>query len=105
MDDVLGGAVRQGAAYRLVLYLADRADYVRTAGQARRDRGYRFLLPLHGELLMEQDGREARLRPGTGGLIAPAAPFRVVQPRPARALVMTIPAQEMDGGCRARPCR
>ncbi|MCP9954064.1 helix-turn-helix domain-containing protein [Actinomadura madurae] len=97
MDDVLGGAVRQGAAYRLVLYLADRADYVRTAGQARRDRGYRFLLPLHGELLMEQDGREARLRPGTGGLIAPAAPFRVVQPRPARALVMTIPAQEMDG--------
>ncbi|WP_433467653.1 helix-turn-helix domain-containing protein [Spirillospora sp. CA-128828] len=97
MDDVLGGPAWQGAAYRLVLYLADKAEYVRTAGQARRDRGYRFLLPLHGEMLMLQDGREARLRPGTGGLIAPAAPFRVVQPRPARALVMTIPAHEMDG--------
>lgn len=98
MDDVLGGPPGpRGAEYRLVLYLSDRAEYVRTPGQARRDRGYRFLLPLDGEMLMVQDGREARLRPGTGGLIAPAAPFRVVQPRPARALVMTIPAREMDG--------
>lgn len=98
MDDVLGGPVRQGgAAYRLVLHLADRAEYVCTAGQARRHRGYRLLLPLHGELLMTQDGRESRLRPGRGGLIAPAAPFRVVQPRPARTLVMTIPAHELDG--------
>ncbi|WP_312879784.1 helix-turn-helix domain-containing protein [Actinomadura luteofluorescens] len=95
---MLGGpSGPRGAEYRLVLYLSDRAEFVRTPGQARRDRGYRFLLPLHGEMLMVQDGREARLRPGTGGLIAPAAPFRVVQPSPARALVMTIPAREMDG--------
>jgi AraC-like DNA-binding protein len=96
VDDVLGGPFRHGD-YRLVLYLSDRAEYVRTAVQARRDRGYRFLLPLRGEMLMLQDDREARLRPGRGGLIAPAAAFRVVQPRPARALVMTIPAHEMDG--------
>ncbi|NKZ04729.1 helix-turn-helix domain-containing protein [Actinomadura latina] len=54
-------------------------------------------MPLHGELLMLQDGRESRLGPGTGGLVPPAAPLRVVQRRPARALVMTIPAHEVDG--------
>ncbi|WP_243715951.1 helix-turn-helix domain-containing protein [Actinomadura darangshiensis] len=100
MDDALGGPGRRsGAAYRLVPYPPDRAEYVRTAGQAR---GYRFLLPLRGELLMTQDGLETRLAPGTGGLIAPAA-FRVVQPRPARALVMTIPAHEMDGRLHGPP--
>ncbi|WP_207393997.1 helix-turn-helix domain-containing protein [Actinomadura formosensis] len=110
MDDLLGGPVRpsetdsNGAvpavpAYRIVQYRADRADCVRTAGQARRDTrgGYRFLLPLHGELLMLQDGREARLCPRTGGLVPPAAPLRIVQRGPARALVMTIPAREVDG--------
>lgn len=98
MDDVLGGPTGPtGTEYRLGLYPSDRSEYDRTPGQARRDRGYRLLLPLHGEMLMVQDGREARLRPGTGGLIAPAAPFRVLQPRPARVLVMTIPAREMDG--------
>ena len=85
MDD-LGGP----GAYRLVLCTADRAEPF-TAG------GYRFLLPLHGELLMLQDGREARLGPGTGSLVPPAAPLRVVQRRPARALVMTIPVHEVDG--------
>ncbi|MEU8798656.1 helix-turn-helix domain-containing protein [Spirillospora sp. NPDC048819] len=104
MDDFLGGSVRQSsAAYRLVLYRSDRTDYVRTAGDARRDPddAYRFLLPLHGEMLVLRDCGQARLRPGTGGLLSPAAPLRVVQHRPARALVMTIPAHEVDG--RLRP--
>ncbi len=42
---------------------------------------------------MLQDGREARLGPGTGGLVPPAAPLRVVRHR-GRALVLTIPAHE-----------
>ncbi|MGP4027038.1 helix-turn-helix domain-containing protein [Actinomadura sp. 3N407] len=104
MDDFLSGPVRQSsAAYRLVLYRSDRTDYVRTAGEARRDPddAYRFLMPLHGELLVLRDSGQARLRPGTGGLLSPAAPLRVVQDRPARALVMTIPAHEVDD--RLRP--
>ncbi|TDC72907.1 helix-turn-helix domain-containing protein [Actinomadura sp. 7K507] len=95
VDDFLGGPVRQSsAAYRLVLYRSDRADHVRAAGH---DGAYRFLLPLHGEMLVHRDGGWARLCPGTGGLLSPAAPLRVVQHRPARALVMTIPAHEVDG--------
>ncbi|MFB4300744.1 AraC family transcriptional regulator [Actinomadura sp. NTSP31] len=100
-------------AYQLVLRRSDQLGCVRTAGQVRRERadGYRFLLPLDGELTLVQDGREARLRPGTGGLVTLAAPFRVgVAPGPGavqgvrardgagrgRAFVMTIPAREMD---------
>jgi AraC-like DNA-binding protein len=82
VDDLVGGP---DGAYRLVPYGAGR-----TAVHAG---GYRFLLPLHGELLMLQDGREARLGPGTGGLVPPAAPLRVVRHR-GRALVLTIPAHE-----------
>ncbi|GAA4240625.1 hypothetical protein GCM10022254_66040 [Actinomadura meridiana] len=119
MDDFLGGPVpRRGTAYRLVLYRSDGGDHIRTTGPPHGDSGtdpgaypgtgpgpdrgsaaaYRFLLPLHGEMLMlGGDAAEARLRPGTGGLISPAAPVRVVPRRPARALVLTIPAHEVDG--------
>ncbi|MGI5326393.1 helix-turn-helix domain-containing protein [Actinomadura nitritigenes] len=101
-------------AYQLVLRWSEQIDCVRTAGQARRERadGYRFLLPLDGELTLVQAGREARLRPGTGGLVTLAEPFRIgiasghgpaARPRDgsrrdgsARAFVMTIPAREMD---------
>lgn len=98
MDDVLAGPPGPcGAEYRLVLNVSERAEYVRTPGQAHRDGGYRFLLPQRGEMIMVHEGREVRLGPGAGALIPPAAPFRVVQPRPARVLVMTIPTREMDG--------
>jgi AraC-like DNA-binding protein len=108
-------------AYQLVLRRSEQIDCVRTAGQARRERtdAYRLLLPLDGELTLAQDGREARLRPGTGGLVTLAEPFRIGivaghgpaagngpgAPRlrdagrrgaPARAFVMTIPGREMD---------
>lgn len=102
-----GGQVRRsgaapGAAYRLVHYRSDRIDHVAAAGRERHgpDDAYWFLLPLHGEMLMLRDGGQARLRPGTGGLIPPAAPFRVVQHRPARVLVLTIPAHEVAGRLR-----
>jgi AraC-like DNA-binding protein len=112
VDDILGGRVpRRAAAYRLVLCRSDGGDHIRTAarpdtgGDARPDAesspgAYRFLLPLHGELLVVGDGAEARLRPGTGGLVPPAAPIRVVSRRPARALVLTIPAHEVAGRLR-----
>ncbi|WUH97200.1 helix-turn-helix domain-containing protein [Spirillospora sp. NBC_00431] len=122
MDDFPGGPVRRsGGAYRLVLYRSDRADHNRTPDRPRRapdpardpareparDRGrdpraYRFLLPLHGEMLLlrDGDGAEARLRPGTGGLVSLTAAVRVVPRRPARALVLTIPAHEVDGRLR-----
>jgi AraC-like DNA-binding protein len=88
VDDLLDRPVRRDA-YRLVLY-----------GEGRPEpgaEGYRFLLPLHGELLMLAGGRESRLRPGTGGLVPPAAPLRVDRRRPGRALVLTIPARELSG--------
>lgn len=100
MDDFHGGTVRgHGAASRLVQYWPDEVDLVRTARQVRREpgEGYRFVLPLAGELVMVQDGRETRLRPGMGGLVTLAAPFRVFQRRPSRAFVMTVPAHEVEG--------
>lgn len=106
MDD-LGGP---GGAYRLVLYGTDRAGHPTAAHDTPHPAaphaaphipapivaggGYRFVVLLHGELLMLRDGRKARLGPGTGGLVPPAAPLLVLQCGPARALVMTIPAHE-----------
>ncbi|WP_233526090.1 helix-turn-helix domain-containing protein [Actinomadura spongiicola] len=123
MDDFLGGLGRRGdTAYRLVLYRSDGGDHIRTPDAADGVSGhdhvpdhdldhdpgraperdpdggaYRFLMPVHGEMLMFRDGAEARLRPGTGGLVSPAAPVRVVPHRPSRAFVLTIPAHEVDG--------
>ncbi|MFC4050659.1 AraC family transcriptional regulator [Actinomadura syzygii] len=59
---------------------------------------YRFLLPLHGELVVVLgDGGEAPLRPGTGGLVPPAASLRAGRHPSARVLALTIPAREVDG--------
>src|SRR5690606_24093560 len=74
-------------------------------GDIRRspDDSYRFVVPLHGEMLVLRDGVRTRLRPGTGGLLSLLAPLRVVQHRPARALVLTIPAHEVRGRVRPGP--
>ncbi|MFI0483082.1 helix-turn-helix domain-containing protein [Actinomadura sp. 9N215] len=123
MDDFLGGPVRRsGGAYRLVLYRSDRADHLRTGDRPRRDAvpgpvpapvpgrdpdtgAYGFLLPLRGEMILLRDGAQARLRPGTGGLVSLTAPVRLVPHRPARALVLTIPAHEVDGRLRRAASR
>ncbi|WP_246236654.1 AraC family transcriptional regulator [Actinomadura chibensis] len=125
MDDILGGPARADrAAYRLALYRSDRAGAIHASdiyaggayasdvypGEVREHGGhergghdrdedvYRFLLPLHGELVVVlDDGGEAPLRPGTGGLVPSAATLRAGRHPPARVLVLTIPAREVDG--------
>ncbi|MFI0356059.1 helix-turn-helix domain-containing protein [Actinomadura sp. 9N407] len=98
--DFLGGATRQrGGPYQLIDFWSERVGYSRTAGQARQepDEDYRLLVPVDGGLTLRQDGAEVRLTSGTGGLFTPAEPFELVQDAPARALVLTIPAQEVNG--------
>ncbi len=102
MNDLPGGTVRRtSTGYRLVLYRWDetgQAERTGTARPARRDSGtgYRFVLPLSGELIVVHEGREERLRPGTGGLVPPGTPPRTGRDGPARAFALTIPAHEVD---------
>ncbi|MGI8332502.1 AraC family transcriptional regulator [Actinomadura scrupuli] len=95
-----GGTIRQRTdSYQLVEWWCKEIDYIRTPGQVRQDPDddYRLLLPLDGELRVRQNDREARLAPGAGSLITVGAPFELVQRSPTRALIMTIPAREVDG--------
>ncbi|MFG2005553.1 AraC family transcriptional regulator [Spirillospora sp. NPDC048911] len=85
--------------YQLVEFWSEEIKYARTARQVREDpdEDYRFLLPLTGGLVVRQDGREARLTPGSGSLITLGTPFELLQRTSTRAFIMTIPAREVDG--------
>lgn len=99
-DDFRGATVRQRTErYQLVKFWSDEVAYSRTARQVRQDpdEDYRLLLPLSGEIVLRQDGQEARLAPGTGTLVSFAAPFECLQDASTHAFVLTIPAREMDG--------
>lgn len=95
-----GGTIRQRTAtYQLVDFWSEKIKYLRTPGQVRRDPddAYRLVLPTHGEVRLRQGGREARLRPGTGGLLTVNGPAEMEQPTAGRAFILTIPAREVDG--------
>ncbi|MFF8538518.1 helix-turn-helix domain-containing protein [Streptomyces sp. NPDC015532] len=99
-DDFRGETVRQRSeAYQLVRFRSDEIEYSRTARQIREepDEDYRLLLPLTGEIVLRQDGHEARLTPGTGTLVSFGSPFQCVQDAATQAFVLTIPARELDG--------
>src|SRR5690348_15148443 len=81
-DDFSGETVRQRSeAYQLVRFRSDAIEYSRTARQIREDPDgdYRLLLPLTGEIVLRQDGHEARLTPGTGTLVSFGSPFQCLQ--------------------------
>ncbi|GGX41480.1 AraC family transcriptional regulator [Streptomyces fructofermentans] len=95
-----GELTRQGTdTYQLVDWRSDRIEYVRTPRQVRRapDPDYRFLLPLSGELVLRQDGRETRLTPGAGSLMTLGEPFRLLHDASLRGIIFSIPAREIDG--------
>lgn len=99
-DDFRGETVRQRTeAYQLVRFRSDEIEYSRTAGQIREDPDgdYRLLLPLTGQIVLRQDGHEARLTPGTGTIVSFGSPFQCVQDAATQAFVLTIPARELDG--------
>ncbi|MFF3417125.1 helix-turn-helix domain-containing protein [Streptomyces sp. NPDC002698] len=99
-DDFRGETVRQRTeAYQLVRFRSDEIEYSRTVGQIREDPDgdYRLLLPLTGQILLRQDGQEARLTPGTGTIVSFGSPFQCVQDAATQAFVLTIPARELDG--------
>ncbi|MEU9140656.1 helix-turn-helix domain-containing protein [Streptomyces sp. NPDC048404] len=99
-DDFSGETVRQRSeAYQLVRFRSDEIEYSRTARQIREDpdEDYRLLLPLTGEIVLRQDGHEARLTPGTGTLVSFGSPFQCAQDAATQAFVLTIPARELDG--------
>ena len=98
-DGFRGGTIRQRTAnYQVVDFRSDPIQYVRTPGQVRRDpdEDYRFLVPTQGEMVVRQEDREARPPSGHGTLFTPGAPFEMMNDSSARALIMTIPAREVD---------
>ncbi|UPZ28954.1 helix-turn-helix domain-containing protein [Streptomyces sp. LRE541] len=99
-DNFRGETVRQCTdAYQLVKFRSDEIEYSRTPHQVRQDpdEDYRLLLPPTGELVLRQDGREARLTPGQGTLLTFGEPFECLQDASTRAFIFTIPARELDG--------
>ena len=104
-DNFRGETVRQRTdTYQLVKYRSDQIEYTRTLRQARQDpdEDYRLLLPVSGEIVLRQDGEEARLTPGTGALVTFAAPFQCLQSDAIDAFIFTIPAREVDGRINTR---
>ncbi|SPE99598.1 AraC family transcriptional regulator [Streptomyces sp. MA5143a] len=105
-ENFRGRTVRQRTdTYQLVKYRSDRIEYSRTPHQVRQDpdEDYRLLLPLGGEIVLRQDGEEARLTPGTGALVSFASPFQCLQSDAVDAFILTVPAREVNGrlGCRS----
>ncbi|WP_433334907.1 cupin domain-containing protein [Spirillospora sp. CA-294931] len=99
-DDFRGETIRQYShGYQLVEFWSDAIAYTRTERQARRDEDgdYRLLVPLTGEIVMRQDGRESRLAPGAGGLVTFSAPCEVLHDSTTRAFVLTIPNRQVSG--------
>ncbi|WP_369696694.1 helix-turn-helix domain-containing protein [Streptomyces sp. XD-27] len=99
-DDFHAGTIRQCTdTYQLVKFWSDTIKYTRTAGQVRHhpDEDYRLVLPLAGELVMRQDDQEIRLMPETGFLLTFATPFEALHDASTRTLIMSIPAQEVNG--------
>ncbi|MPY62916.1 AraC family transcriptional regulator [Streptomyces spongiae] len=99
-DNFRGEAVRQRTGvYQLVKYGSDQIEYSRTSHQVRQDPDgdYRLLLPVSGEIVLRQDGQEARLTPGTGTLVTFGEPFQCLQDADTQAFILTIPAHEVDG--------
>ncbi|GEC05222.1 hypothetical protein SSP24_28770 [Streptomyces spinoverrucosus] len=95
-----GEMIRQRSdSYQVVTWYSDRIEYARTPGLIRQkpDPDYRLLFPLSGELLLRQDDQEVRLTPGTGSLITLGAPFELLHGASLRGVIMSIPAQEIDG--------
>ncbi|MFE3740798.1 helix-turn-helix domain-containing protein [Streptomyces sp. NPDC059134] len=98
--DFHAGTTRQRTdSFQLVMFWSDTIKYSRTAGQARydSDEDYRLLLPVAGEMVLRQDDQELRLVPRVGCLVTFAAPFEILQDASARALILSIPAQEVNG--------
>ncbi len=95
-----GETVRQHTdTYQLLKWWSGDIEYVRTPGNIRQDPDddYRFLIPVSGDLIVRQDGREARLGPNAGTLITVGAPFEIIHGPRTKAFIMTIPAREVDG--------
>ncbi|MBC2908354.1 helix-turn-helix domain-containing protein, partial [Streptomyces sp. PSKA01] len=95
-----GEMVRQrSGTYQVVTWHSDQIEYARTPGLIRQmpDPDYRLLFPLSGELRLRQDDQEVRLTPGTGSLFTLGAPFELLHGASLRGVIMSIPAQEIDG--------
>ena len=95
-----GGTIRQYTdTYQLLRWWSEEVRYVRTAGNVRQDpdEDYRFVVPVNGELVVRQDGRETCLGPKTGTLITLGAPGELIQGPGTQAFILTIPAREVDG--------
>ncbi|SNR65702.1 transcriptional regulator, AraC family [Haloechinothrix alba] len=94
-----GRSVRlRSVNYQLAGWHAAEERLHRTAQQIRYDpdEHYRFALPIGGELLVRQNGRQAAMRVGTGALFTMNAPFEIWHDSACRGLIMTIPGREID---------
>lgn len=92
-------AVRQrGGGYQIVHNTSRPFRVERTPLQIRRDPNpdYRFVLPVKGNLVLRQDGHQATLAPGTGGMLAGNSPLEFLVGDASEHVVVTIPQLELE---------
>jgi AraC-like DNA-binding protein len=99
-DTFSGGTkVQRCGDLQLVEFWSEPVRYDRRSTAADRDSddSLRLLLPLSGDLVVSGPSADKRLRPGLAAAVSMAAGFGLEQPKPARALVLTLPSRLWDG--------
>jgi AraC-like DNA-binding protein len=94
-----GTKVQRCGDLQLVEFWSDPVRYDRrpTAADRDSDDSLRLLLPLAGDLMVSGPSADNRLRPGLAAAVSMAAGFGLEQPKPARALVLTLPSRLWAG--------
>lgn len=98
-DAFEGGTESQRSErYHLIDFWSEAIEYTRTAHQVRSDpdQDYRLLMPLEGRMLVRQAGQQTSLERGAAGIIGLGEPFQLLHDGPARALILALPAREVD---------
>lgn len=93
-----GTESQRSARYHLIEFWSEAIEYTRTAHQVRSDpdQDYRLLVPLEGRMQVRQNGQQTGLERGAAGVIGLGEPFQLLHDEPARALILALPAREVD---------
>lgn len=89
--------VQRAGDIQLVEFWSDAVVYRRRAHDARRDgdETVRVLVPRSGRFVVEADGRQLELGPGTAVAVSMASAFTIAHGRSARAWVFSTPLDRM----------
>ncbi|WP_280336133.1 helix-turn-helix domain-containing protein [Nocardia wallacei] len=84
--------------HQLVEFWSDGICYRRTARHARADddRSSRLLVPVDGQLVLQQSDHSVKLTPGSAALVCMARAFDFIHADGARAWVLTLPENALS---------